>query len=275
MAELPEIRVFAAQLDRELAGKGLVSVVATQDKCLNVPNADFVARLTGQTVRRVIGRGKWLQIQTDGGESLLLCPGMGADFRYWRPGEALPPKWQLRLDLSDGSVFTVRFWWFGMLHLAKTDAVNEHETMATLGPDALSDTVTSAWFAGLIKASPRSAIKSILLDQKRLAGIGNAYAHDILFHARIHPLRTAGSLSPAEVEALFAAMVEVLQGSIDRGGLEPDIYARNGGMGDWQTFMQVGYKEGQPCPACGTPIAKIKTGATSTFICPQCQQQEV
>jgi formamidopyrimidine-DNA glycosylase len=67
-------------------------------------------------------------------------------------------------------------------------------------------------------------------------------------------------------------MVDVLQGSIDRGGLEPDIYARSNAMGDWQSFMQVGYKEGQPCPACGAPITKIKTGATATFICPECQR---
>jgi formamidopyrimidine-DNA glycosylase len=272
MAELPEIRVIAAQMDHELAGKALTRVTVTQEKCLDVPQDEFIARLTGQTINQVVGRGKWLRVATSGGESLFICPGMGADFRYWRADEALPEKWQLRLDLSDGSVFTTRFWWFGMLHLAKTALLEAHEPTASLGPDALSEAVTPAWLADMIKRSPRAAIKNLLLDQRRLAGIGNAYAHDILFRARIHPLRTAGSLGPAEVEALHAAMVDVLQGSIDRGGLEPDIYARSNAMGDWQSFMQVGYKEGQPCPACGAPITKIKTGATATFICPECQR---
>lgn len=272
MAELPEIRVIAAQMNHELVGKALTGVTVTQEKCLDVPQDEFVARLIGQTIEQVVGRGKWLRVATSGGESLLICPGMGADFRYWRADEALPEKWQLRLDLSDGNVFTTRFWWFGMLHLAKTAHLETHEPTASLGPDALSETVTPAWLADMVKRSPRAAIKNLLLDQRRLAGIGNAYAHDILFRARIHPLRSAGSLSPAEITALHAAMVDVLQGSIDRGGLEPDIYARSNAMGDWQSFMQVGYKEGQPCPVCGAPIAKIKTGATATFICPECQR---
>jgi formamidopyrimidine-DNA glycosylase len=120
----------------------------------------------------------------------------------------------------------------------------------------------------------RGRVKSFLLDQSKIAGIGNAYIHDILFLARLHPLRTVDTLTDAEVEALAEAIHDGLQPSIDKGGAfyEVDLYGQKGGF--TMDDILVGYKEGKPCPSCGTPIEKIKTGSTSSFICPWCQPLE-
>ena len=142
---------------------------------------------------------------------------------------------------------------------------------AKLGPNALD--VTADNLRTLFKGR-RGRIKSFLLDQSKIAGIGNFYVHDILFMARLHPLRTINTLSDAEIDALADAIHDGLQPSLDKGGAfyEIDLYGQNG------TFTMddvvIGYKEDQPCPVCGTPIEKIKTGSTSSFICPQCQPLE-
>jgi formamidopyrimidine-DNA glycosylase len=120
----------------------------------------------------------------------------------------------------------------------------------------------------------RGGIKAFLLNQKRIAGIGNVYVQDPLFQAGIHPLRRIDTLTGDEVEALWRALRDTLQQSIDRGGShwEQNLYGEHG---RWDSrFLQVAYREGQPCPICGTAVEKIKTGSTSTHICPRCQLLE-
>ncbi|UCE10766.1 MAG: Fpg/Nei family DNA glycosylase, partial [Candidatus Thorarchaeota archaeon] len=120
----------------------------------------------------------------------------------------------------------------------------------------------------------RGRIKSFLLDQKNLAGIGNVYIQDILFEARLHPDRKIPTLSEKELEGLYHAIGDVLNRSIRLGGLayEKDFYGLNGRFGA-DEFL-VGYKTGSPCPECGAEIVKIKTGSTSSYICPECQSLE-
>jgi len=117
----------------------------------------------------------------------------------------------------------------------------------------------------------RGNIKTFLLDQKNIAGIGNVYIQDILFNANLHPQRPISSLSDREIESLYKSMKSVLNESIELGGLayEKGFYG-NKGRYDMEKF-KVAYKPGKPCPICRTTIQKIKTGSTSSFICPSCQ----
>jgi formamidopyrimidine-DNA glycosylase len=135
------------------------------------------------------------------------------------------------------------------------------------GPNAIDLSLEE--FRGLLKGR-RGAIKSFLLDQDRMAGIGNVYVQTPLWRARIHPLRPIPSLSEEEITALWQALRGVLQGSIDAGGapFELNLYGQRGG---WSASFLVGYREGQPCPACGTAVVKIRTGSTSSYIRPSCQ----
>ncbi len=117
----------------------------------------------------------------------------------------------------------------------------------------------------------RGQIKAWLLNQDNLAGIGNSYVHDILFLAGIHPLRKIPDLSEQEIVRLADAIRQVLESSLAKHGAsyEQDLYGQKGGFG--MEDMLVGYREGQPCPRCGTPIEKIKIGSTTSFICPRHQ----
>jgi formamidopyrimidine-DNA glycosylase len=139
---------------------------------------------------------------------------------------------------------------------------------AKLGPNAVDISP-----AGLLKMTngQKAGVKAFLLDQKNIAGIGNAYIHDILFMARLHPLRSLASLSETEVERLAHAIHGSLQSSIAKGGAfyEVGLHGEKGGFS--MEDILIGYKEGQACPLCGTTIVKIKTGSTSSYICPNCQ----
>ena len=139
---------------------------------------------------------------------------------------------------------------------------------AKLGPNALD--VNADELKTMLKGR-RGRIKSFLLNQSRIAGIGNAYVHDILFLAKLHPLRSIQTMSDAEIEELAKAIREGLQPSADKGGAfyEVNLYGEKGGF-LFEDIM-IGYREGEACPVCGTTIEKIKVGSTSSFICPSCQ----
>jgi formamidopyrimidine-DNA glycosylase len=271
MPELPEIFIFARDMRKELVGHTIRSVQVLQPKCLNVPVEDFEAALSGAGIRDVMPRGKWLQVETTRGW-LLLGLGMGGEILL-TDREHLPEKYRLVFDLEDdldeSTCLAINFWWFGYAHYVPELA--EHKMTAGLGPNALDLTLDQ--FRALLRGR-RGAIKPFLLNQKRIAGIGNVYVQDPLFVARIHPLRPINTLSGEEVAALWQALQDTLQESIAHGGSawEMNLYGEKGGWGE--SFLRVGYREGQPCPTCGTTVVKIKTGSTSSYVCPACQPFE-
>jgi formamidopyrimidine-DNA glycosylase len=267
MPEYPEIFVFARDMRKELAGKTITGVEVLQPKCLNVPVEEFQTALTGVEIRDVTPRGKWLQVETTQGW-LLLGLGMGGEILL-TSRENLPEKYRLIFDLDDGGCLAINFWWFGYAHYVADLA--DHRMTAQLGPNVLDLSLDE--FRALLRGR-RGGIKSFLLNQKRIAGIGNVYVQDPLFKAGIHPLRRIDTLSDEEVAALWRAIRETLQESIDHGGSawEMNLYGEKGGWGE--RFLLVGYREGEPCPRCGTVVEKIKTGSTSGYVCPVCQLLE-
>jgi formamidopyrimidine-DNA glycosylase len=264
MPELPEIYVIARDMQKELVGRTFSDVEVLQPKCLNMPAAEFQAALRDAEIRDVRPRGKWVRTELSSGW-LLLCLGMGGEILLTDRAH-LPEKHRIIFDLSDGAVVAVNFWWFGYAHY--TAALSDHKMTAQLGPDMLD--LSHDDFRTLLRKR-KGAIKTLLLDQKNIAGIGNVYVQDPLFLAHVHPLRSSASLSDAEITALWNALRETLRQSIDQGGStwEQNFYGVNG---RWdQRFMLILHLEGQPCPVCGTTIVNIKTGSTHTRICPVCQ----
>ena len=269
MAELPELTILQRQMDNALAGRVITEVEIRQEKCLNVPAAAAVTVLQGRRITGVSRRGKWLCLHLEADYLLLLNLGMGADLRYQAPGEAPPVKYQLRVTLADGAGFSCRFWWVGYIRLIRADELPAFKETAKLGPSPLE--VTMDEFIAIARRYPRGTVKSLILDQEKLSGIGNAYAHDILWTAGLHPQRKLGELSEAELERYYGALSRVMGRAIELGGLERDFYGQGGHMEDAGALFLIGYKEGKPCPTCGTAISKLKTGSTSTFLCPECQ----
>ncbi len=267
MPELPEIACRASEMRARLVGRRILAIEVAQPKCLNLSVDEFRRGLVGATVRSVAPRGKWLFVETSRGH-LLLNLGMGGEILL-TPNGQLPAKWRVRFGLDRSESLTVHFWWFGYAHFVSPGELGDHAMTAALGPDALD--VTRDEFRRLL-AGRRGAIKTFLLDQTHLAGIGNAYIHDILFRARLHPLRLIPTLSQEEVDGLHAAIRVEFERSIAVGAAayETDLDGKPGGF--TAADLLVGYREGRPCPTCGTAVEKIKTGATASFVCPTCQR---
>jgi formamidopyrimidine-DNA glycosylase len=268
--ELPELTVLSRQMAKEIVGRQISKVEVANPKCLNMPFKQFYKAIIGKTVKSVESRGKWLFIKLGSDHVLLFNPGMGADVVHFRAGEKLPEKYPIKLVLNDKSGFTIRVWWFCYLHLMSADKVGEHKLAGKLGISPLDKQFTLDYFRKMLRGK-RGNIKAFLLDQKNIVGIGNVYIQDTLFNAKLHPQRTISSLSDKEVETLYKSMQAVLKESIKLGGLayEKDFYGNKGRYSMEQ--FKIAYKQGKPCPVCGTTIQKIKTGSTSTFICPKCQ----
>ena len=266
MPELPEITLRASEMKRRLVGKTIAGIKVSQPKSLNVPKKNFIKALNGAKLLDVVNRGKWLFVETSKGW-LLLNLGMGGEILL-ATHERLPEKWRLIFDFDDGSCLIVNFWWTGYAHYVPSGKLNTHAMTAKLGPNALD--LTTKDLLAMFKGQ-RGRIKSFLLNQSKIAGIGNAYIHDILFMSRIHPLREVNTLTDAEIKGLAQAINDGLKLSIDKGGAfyELTLYGKKGGF--TMDDILIGYKKGKPCPVCGTAIEKIKTGSTSSFICSNCQ----
>lgn len=266
MPELPEIFCRAREMNEHLCGRTIRSIEVKQPKCLNVPVEDFVAGLTGATIQATTYHGKWLQTVTSQGH-LLINLGMGGELLLVEGG-SMPDKWRVRFDFDDQSTLAVNFWWFGSTHYVEDGALAQHSATASLGPNALD--LSPEQFVELL-AGRRGGIKSFLLNQSNLAGIGNAYIHDILFRARIHPLQPVASLVEQDVAKLFASIRTEFERSIEKGAAQYEVglLGRRGSFG--ASDLLVGYREGKPCPACGNEIVKIKTGSTTSYVCLKCQ----
>jgi formamidopyrimidine-DNA glycosylase len=269
MPELPEIANRAAEMQLELVGRTIAGVEILQPKMLNVSEGTFAAGAAGAAIENVTSRGKWIFVEITTGW-LLINLGMGGEIRLVTRA-TLPDRWRLLLDFTDGTCLAINFWWFGYVHYVATGRLQDHQMTSRLGPNILE---VSAQDLRAITSRTRTAIKTLLLDQERAAGLGNAYVHDVLFLARRHPLRPANSLTEAEVRGLHQAIHDGLQPSMDKGGAfyETGLHGQPGRF--TMDDVLVGYKDGKPCPACGASVIKIKTGGTSSYICPACQPLE-
>jgi formamidopyrimidine-DNA glycosylase len=266
MPEIPEIMSRTKELKAELIGKTIQKIEVFQPKCLNVPATTFIKSLTHAMISDVTSKGKWILIDTDCGWWLENM-GMGGEMLLVTR-DSLPKKYRLLFDFTDGRTLSINYWWFGYSHFVKKNSLESHPRVSKLGPNALE--ISQEEFEKLIRGL-RGQVKSILLDQSKLAGIGNAYIHDILFLAGIHPLRGSNSLEEKEITRLYNAVHKGLEPSLAKGGAwyELDIYGKPGGF--QQKDILIGYRTGAPCPYCGTLIEKIQTGNTASFICPHCQ----
>lgn len=269
MPELPEIFILARQMNNELQGKTIASVEVIQEKCLNVTCKEFSQTVTGKRIGPVQSKGKWIFASLGEDTTLLLNLGMGGDVLFHQQGEEeWSGKYKLKIDFTDSSSLSINFWWFGYVHIVKNCELHSHKMTSTLGVSPIMKEFTLDRFKELIWGR-KCTVKSLLLDQKIIAGVGNVYVQDILFVARLHPDKKILQLSDQEIEDLYKAIVEILSLALARKGLkfEKDLYGNSGGI---ESFL-VGYREGQPCPVCSSTVEKIKTGSTSSFICPKCQ----
>lgn len=161
---------------------------------------------------------------------------------------------------------------FGWMRLVPTTEIPNIDFFKKIGPEPLSSEFTSDKFASRLNLRPNSGIKAVLLDQTIIAGVGNIYADESLFAAKIHPETKVQDISMANLTKLFDELIAVLKLSIEKGGSSDRNYVdARGRRGSYLSFAQVFRKDGQPCPRCGTIIVKIRVAGRGTHICPVCQ----
>jgi len=270
MPELPEVETIVRGLREPLMGRQFTGVRVGWENLVARPSVEeFERSLVGQRILGVKRRGKYLIFTLSSGGSLIAHLRMTGRLLIKNPDDELDKHDHLIFELDDGR--ELRF--NNVRKLGRVYLVDdEDEIVGRLGPEPLDDDFTPADFAALLSAR-RGMIKPLLLNQQFMAGIGNIYADEALFVARIHPERKADTLTAGEVERLYRAIRQVLaQGIQNRGTTFSDYLDAEGREGRNQEHLRVFRRTGQPCPRCGTPIERTVVGGRGTYFCPKCQK---
>ncbi len=267
--ELPEVESVRRQLHPRLAGRRIVAVDVE-------PQARFVdvGRAAGGRALAVTRRGKYLIAPLDTGLDLVMHLGMTGSFRFRGGADGWVPDAYVRatLQLDDGGVLDFRdVRRFGRLTVVRTGDYAGIATLARLGPEPLSDDFDPDRFWAAL-ASTRMAVKPYLLTQRPVAGVGNIYADEALWRARINP--HARRVGRARAHSLWAAIRAVLAEAIQREGTTfRDYRMVNGESGRNAEFLVAYGQGGQPCPRCAAPLRKVVLGGRGTTYCGSCQRR--
>ncbi|MDO8591875.1 MAG: bifunctional DNA-formamidopyrimidine glycosylase/DNA-(apurinic or apyrimidinic site) lyase [bacterium] len=303
MPELPEVETIRIGLAKLLPGQVIADVWHDWPKGFPNAPADVARFMVGAKIQLVRRRAKVLIIELSSDYSLVIHLKMTGQlvfvpkaqkqvtgdrlqvtdskkhFGGGHPTNSLVNKLpdkstRVVLDFTNGSkLFFNDQRKFGWMRLLPTVEVPEIDFMKTVGPEPLEDDFTVDKFISNILRRRQSAIKAVLLDQTVLAGVGNIYADETLFAAKIHPSMPAGQISRTKLIKLYSELRRILAMAIAKGGSTDRNYVdAKGKKGSYLTFAQVFRREGQPCPRCGTTIEKIRVAGRGTHVCPKCQK---
>lgn len=270
MPELPDLTIVAEELARRAAGREIATATAPTPIMFRATAADLDA-LPGMTLGLARRRGKFLVVPLHrrGVEERLLLVNPMLAGRFWlleEPGQKVRARTGLRLTFTDGGELRyVDREMLGKLYLTDADHLDDVSGWADMGPDADDPELTLEAFRARIRRHP-GELKSLLRNQHFVAGIGNAYSDEILWTAQLAPLRKRRSLSPEEVDGLYAAMRSVLADATTRlrDLVPPHIEVQH------REILQVHLRGGEPCPRCGKPLRQIGGDEATTF-CRTCQ----
>lgn len=270
MPELPEVETVRRSLAPCVVARR-VTAVQVRERRLRKPIApDFEARIVGKSLRTIERRGKYLLFRLEGEETLLVHLGMSGSLHLRQRGAASQPHDHVFVEFDGAETMVLNDpRRFGVMRVGSGD---EFDELRHIGPDPLSlRRSAEEWRAAL--RGRRTPIKSLLMDQTFVAGIGNIYANEMLYQARIRPRRMAARLRRAELARLEEAMHAVLERAIELGGSSiSDFRDARGKPGYFQIHHAVYDRAGQACSACAAPIRRIVIAGRSTFYCAHCQQ---
>jgi formamidopyrimidine-DNA glycosylase len=273
MPELPEVETIRRQIEPELVGRRITSMEVFDERLTRpVPPRDVERAVTGRRIESVERRGKYLMVRLEGGRWLVMHLRMTGNIVLGEPR-------------SDVRFLRAVIWLEGGTTLLFTDARRfgtavvlddadvEAYMNARAGVEPLSKRLTAERICELA-AGRRAPLKSFLMVQDGIAGLGNIYADEALWRARLHPLSPAGSMRLEHCERLREGIVGALEAGLDNGGASIDDYRdARGAEGTMQDEFCVHNREGQPCPRCDGEIRRIVLGGRSTYFCPGCQQR--
>lgn len=288
MPELPEVETVRRGLARLLPSHTIQGVVSNYDRSFPNAAADVQQFMIGSHVTAVKRRGKVLLLELDTNFTLLVHLKMtgqlvyradgGQRFGAGHPNDSLVGKLpdnstRVTVELDGAKLFFNDQRRFGWMRLMPTPEVPNIDFFKKIGPEPLSADFTAQDFKERLQRRANTTIKAAILDQSVVAGIGNIYADEGLWGARIHPATRVKDVSAVKLNRLYTALRDVLQLSIDKGGSSDRNYVdASGQKGSYLTFANVFRREGQPCPRCGREIVKSRVAGRGTHTCPNCQK---
>lgn len=280
MPELPEVETIARELRPLVLGATIDGFWTDWPRAIkHPPDGRFGAEVVGREILDVSRRAKWLVLALSGDAVLAIQVKMTGQVFVLPAGTPRDRHVHLVFSLADGREMLIRdVRKFGRVGLYRRDeagrvlgADEARDLFDQLGPEPLDDVFTVRRFRELIRGR-RGRLKPLLMDQAFLAGVGNIYADEALWRARLHPLRSAGSLRRDDERRLYLALRDVLAEGILRRGSSVDDYTAPGGDGEMQRYLNVYQRTGQPCGRCGRRIRRFVLGIRSTHFCSWCQR---
>ena len=271
MPELPEVETIRRQLAPHLEGRVLDAVEVLDPRWTAPrPPGEVAAALTGRRVLGLARAGKYLIWELSEDRHLLMHLRMTGTLLFDPPAD--PPHTRVRVALCDGHrLVYLDPRRFGTGHLLDSSRARAAYLGSRLGPEPLTPEFTPEYLRDAARGRT-APIKAFVLDQRRIAGVGNIYADEALFRAGIHPLRAAGSLRPAQLAALREGIEDALAAGIEAKGATIDDFRHlDGAHGSFQDQFLVHRRAGRPCPRCSRPVRKLVVAGRGTYVCEHCQ----
>jgi len=276
--ELPEAKILAEQMNKELLGKRIKSChLQDYERLQRIGMLDKDTKsfdqLVNGKIESVISRGNVIRVKLNNGMNLILGPEYGGKIFYHTSEKTVPRKFHLKVNFSDGTALTVRLTSMGLIHAAKDNELERSYVFRRdFNPEVISpidEEFTFERFSKLLTANNRM-LKSVLVGKDAvIVGLSNSAFQDIIYRARLHPKRNASELNENERRALYDAIKLVLRERIRLKGKD-QFYDLYGDQGGYTPAMGPNMKE-QTCRGCGTPIEKLSVGGGHTYFCPKCQ----
>ncbi len=277
MPELPEVESLRRLLARSIAGRTIGSARIDEPRLRRTVASDFRSAVAGRTIEGLRRRAKYLIVDLSGGSSMLVHLGMSGSLTR-RDARFAPGKFDSRHDhvcfqLDDDSALVYNDpRRFGLLKLVPREELDSTAELKAIGPEPIGEGFNAAYLMDKARGR-RAAIKTVLMDQRVVAGIGNIYAVEILFRAGVRPTRRAGRLTRLEAEKIVGATPAILREAIDSRGTTFRSYRDSQGRpGKFANRLKVYGRAGEPCYACSTTIRNAIVGQRASFYCPQCQR---
>jgi formamidopyrimidine-DNA glycosylase len=269
--ELPEVETIRRQLAPHLEGREIVDVEILDPRWTRPDSPGPVqAGLRGALIERVERAGKYLIWRLSEDRHLLIHLRMTGSLLFDPDIEPLHTRVRFSLDAGHRVAY-VDPRRFGTGHLLRGEGARDAYLAARIGVEPFTPEFTTEYLRA-VASGRRAPVKAFVLDQRRIAGVGNIYADEALFRARIHPLRAAGALTRAQLDRLREAIEEALAAGIEAKGASIDDFRHiDGARGSFQDRFLVHLRAGQPCPRCGHQIRKIVVGGRGTYVCERCQ----
>lgn len=272
MVELPEVEIYVRDMQRALAGRAIIAgdVLVPQTVRFATPE-QFSREIVGARVESVSRRAKWMLLKLSGDRVLALHLMLFGSLRLAPQADPREPSLCLALRLDNGlELRLLEKKGYARAALLPTGELDKRLHLDQLGPEVLDTAFTPDTLEHRFSRK-RAPVKTALLDQHIVAGMGNRDADESLWRARIDPRKPAGAISQDEAQRLTTAMREVLREGIDHGGTMAGL---SGQLGTQRKHIQVFSRQGKPCPRCGAPIQRLRLQNRNTFLCTVCQEAE-